>query len=201
MALLAFLVTVAFAPVWPDGAAAPRWALLSIVIPALLLVTPRVPWTAGHLLLYSFVVWCGATLIWAPVAYDGVEIFWHLCLFAAVFTVAQVRAFDVHKSYLFAALALLVNTAVVLLQFWNVLHPWVEDQKISGLFFNKNLGSETAVLVAVGLLVSYKRNYLLAFLVLIPVFLVPLSRGALLALAAGGLTALGPGRASPCSCW
>lgn len=190
MAVLAFLVTIACVPWWPDGANSPRWIVLSIAIPALLLVAKEAPRPAGLWLLYVFAAWAGLSLAWSPSVLDGLEIYWHFLLLVALAVLAATHRFDLKWVYLGSGLALAINSLLVIAQ----VGHWIDlpgTSAHSGLFFNRVFAAEAAAMVIVGTLWA-QRQWIFAFVptMSLQMFYPAVSRGALAGLGAAVLVAL-----------
>lgn len=181
-------MTVAFVSPFPDGSLAPRWALLSVAVPIVLLVRGWPCFTLGHWLFAGFLVLGGLSLLWTPSIYDGLDIYWHFLLFGGLLCIAPS---NLRPVYLGAGCALALNSIVVLFQVLG-FDPVNQTFGPAGLFFNKNFGAEAAVLVIIGLSCARRPRWgmLLAGASSVPLFVFPLSRGAWLALAVAGLIVL-----------
>jgi len=183
---LAFLVTIAFVSPFPDGALAPRWVVLSIAVPGLLLCLPRLPRLCfGHWLFGAFWCVCGLSILWTPDVFDGLYIYWGFTLFGGLLLTAPS---DLRPIFIGAGCALAINSVFVLLQVLGY-EPVTQAVPPAGLFFNKNVGAEATALVIVGLLCSRPaevrgpgwRGMLLAGAGSVPLLVPPHSRGAILA--------------------
>ncbi len=167
--IAAFLVAVAYVPWFADAANTPRWVLLSLLVPAAWRVQT---WIPAHIAGAVFIALAAASLLWTPVPIEGLQPLWQFILLGAVFCIG-VELENMEPIFVGAAWGLSVSSAVALFQ-----------HEPTGLFLNKNFMAEAAVLVAVGLMV-YKRWEMLPMLM--PAIFLPLSRGALLALAVAGV--------------
>lgn len=177
----AFLLTVLFVP-WISGAATtPRWALLSLATPLFLIFVPgRTTWTFAHLFGAVFLGWAAVTLTWTSGGYEGADVLWKLCLFAALFVCGS-RLSSLQPILIGAGLGFAVNSAIVLLQ-WAELVQMPEVQCCAALFVNPNYLAEPAALALVGA-AAYRLWWLVPGL--IPAVLAG-GRGPLIALAACG---------------
>jgi len=175
---VAFAVCIAFVPGWPDGSLAPRWAVLSIAVPVLLCCVGRVRASPGLYLLAAFVGFAGLSLAWTPAVLDGLYLFWPFCLMLGIFCLPACPK----AAYLGACLALIPNSIVTALQFWG-FQPFETIGLNPGIFFNKSFSAEISAMVAIGLIGTAR--WWLAPAVLVPLGLLPLSRGAIIAFGTG----------------
>ncbi len=161
--IASFAVTVAYVPWFADAANAPRWVLLSLLVPWAWRVRE---WTAVHIAGDVFLVVALLSLLWTPVPIEGLQPLWQFILLGALFCIGfEMETLEL--VFVGAGWGIAVSSAVALFQ-----------HEPTGLFLNKNFMAEAAVLIAVGLMV-YKRWELLPMLA--PAIFLPLSRGALLA--------------------
>lgn len=181
----AFLLTVTFVPWFSDLATGPRWALLSVGVPLLLLRTAVRP-TLGHLLGGLLFAWAALSLTWTPSLYDGLNGLWGLLLMGGIFCLgAQLPSLQPVLIGLGIGFAL--NSGVTLAQELG----WQGVPQIAppaGLFSNHNVLAYAAAPVLVGLLCE--RLWLLAALAVPSVVVImpggSMSRGPLLVLGAMG---------------
>ena len=184
MPLFAFFVTVAFVNPFPDGAMAPRWALLSLVVPWLLWRLRSISCSWGVLFLLLFVAWGAVTLCWSPVIWDGLYLWWHFALFAALVVISAASRVDMRKVYVAMALGLVLNSALVLGQIAGSIEL-NQTEGPGGLFFNRNFWFEASALVLVGLLAKDRFiQWIIAVPLVLPMFFVPPARAALMGLCA-----------------
>lgn len=162
--IAAFAVTVAYMPWFADAANAPRWALLSLMVP---LAWRPLAWSRLHTPGMVFIVLAALSLLWTPVVVEGLQPLWQFILLGALFAIG-VELESMEPIFVGAGWGLAVSSVLSLAQ-----------DVPTGLFLNKNFLAEAAVLVFIGL-VSYRRYALAA--ALLPAMLLPVSRGALLAL-------------------
>ncbi len=192
MVLLAFAVTVACVSPWPDGSNAPRWLLLSIAVPCILAV-PIHGGSAPPARQALVVLFMGATLLWSPDPWGGVDLWWHFALLAGATAIVTK---SIESVFIACGAGLAVNSFVVALQlagFEPVAH--VDGQLYSGLFFNNALQNCLVVLVIVGLLhIGRWPLLVLAATISLPLFVPPVSRVTILAFVAVGVSQLGSWR-------
>ncbi len=161
--IAAFAVTVAYVPWFADAANAPRWVLLSLIVPwagAKLI-------TAAHRWYWTFLLGATLSLLWTPVLIEGLQPWWQFVLLGSMLCIGA-DADTLEPVFVGAGWGMAVSSAVALFQ-----------HEPTGLFLNKNFMAEAAVLVFMGLRV-YGRDWL--SLLLLPAILLPNARGALLAL-------------------
>lgn len=182
LCVLAFGVTVACISPFPDGAIGVRWALLSIGVPALAIISrTHVPLVAISIL--------ASTLIWSPDPVGGLEVWWGLLLLGLLVAAAPA---DLRPVYWAVGAGLAINSIFAALQFAGfdpVSHPG--EPGVNGLFFNKMQQNNLIALAVIGLVsLNDWRAWALAAWSSWPLFVPPQSRGALLALAAPGVVLL-----------
>lgn len=185
MGLSSFIFTVLFWPGASGAAIAPRWAMIAVLAPIALMYLGPIRFTLGHLLGGLFVTWCGVSLLWTPVLVDGLDAMSKLIMLALIFCVgAQLKSLK--AVFVGAALGMTVNSGLSIIQVmgWD---GWPEVAKPGGLFMNKNIAAEAAVLVLVGAW-AYRLWWLIPGV--IPSVILTWSRGAILALLAVGAVAL-----------
>lgn len=180
MGIVFFILTVLVVPFMPAGATVPRWAFLSIVCAALLFKI-EIPLVAWLLIGYVTVM----TLV-APVGYDAAFLYWHFLLFVVVFLYAQ-RLGSLRGVAIGIGLAIAVNSLLVAFEtFGYRITPSTVPGAAGGLFYNHNLASETAAMVA-ALAIGYRLWWLLPGLMPTLAFG---SRAPVLALGVAGAVAL-----------
>lgn len=197
MVVFSFLLTICFWPGISGGATTPRWALMSVGIPILLLYR-RIPLTVAHLIGLLFVVWAGVTLIWTPNVYFGLNAYLQILLMAGAFLLGS--SLKTLRPVLIAlGVGFSINSVLVLMQglYWNPFH-YLEtpgNPSVVATFINGNLLAECAALTAIGL-AAYRVWWLLP--PLIPSILLPFTNGTprapLLAIAVAALVWLWPKR-------
>lgn len=170
MSYLAFLISVAFVPVFYTGAFNPRWALLAVGVP-LLLCFVKVRWTWTHTALAIFLGWCVYVLSWSPFPYDAIPTFAALLAFGGAFLLGH-RQKDGRALIIGLSVGVAVNACFALDQYlgdpiWTLtgIQKWSEFSPPSGLFSNRNMLAEIVTLVIVGCVV-YRFWYGLPFALL-----------------------------------
>tara|TARA_Y100000310_G_scaffold216969_2_gene218048 strand:+ start:1418 stop:2617 length:1200 start_codon:yes stop_codon:yes gene_type:complete len=192
MPLFVFALTILFCPAFAEAGNTPRWALLSIALPAFLilfksyLIGSRAP--AVHWVGFIWLAWAAVSLFWSLSFYDGVVGLWRWVLFGIAFYLgSQLRVDAIGRIALAFACGLALNGVLALGQseFKESL-PWLDWilQTVSpaGTFVNKNYLAESAlvgVVLALTLHLWWLRWPLAALCGL--GWLLPLSRGAMLA--------------------
>jgi hypothetical protein len=147
-----FVLTVLTIPFLPSGGTVPRWAFLSLVCAVLLF---RI---TIHPFLVLFTVFALVMAYVGPVGYEATFVFWHFLLLAVLFCWAQ--GADLKRITIGAALAMAVNSVVVLIQAftgWEGIPQLIPN---SGLFYNHNMGAEAAAMILV-LTVAYRLWWLI----------------------------------------
>ncbi len=181
-----FFVTAAYWPGLPGMALTPRWALLSILVPASILwLSPeRIQWRrsvawAGIALL----VYAALSLLWTTSLPDGLNGFWQLSLLGGL-TIIGHRLASLDRVFLGCAIGMGVSSGFIILEVLGVDLLQQLTQLRPGLFFNPNVVTETSALILVGCL-AY-RQYWTSLLVL-PALILTHSRGGMAALAIVGI--------------
>lgn len=192
-AWLTFFVGVTYFPLISGAATAPRWALLSIALPVMLLaflpysrdehssvsdVTNFNPFLGHHLAGGLFLLYATISMLWVEVWQDALDALWKFYLLAMAFAIGS-RLNDIRHIYIAFGYAITTNSVVMITQVWG-LWPFGG----AGLFFNPNFAGEAAALAIIGCLIC--RRYLLAAFCW-PSVVLSGSRGALLALAIVGV--------------
>lgn len=163
----AFLLTVTFVPWFADAATLPRWALLSVGVPILLLNAPIRP-TIAHLLGGLVIAWAALSLCWTPLIYDGLNELWKLTLMGGLFCLGA-NLPSLRPVLIGLGLGFAVNSGFSIAQEfgWEGVSQAVVP---GGLFSNHNLLAYAAAPVLVGLLLE--RLWLLAALTAPSVFVI-----------------------------
>lgn len=181
LAAYCFLIGIAFWPGTAGAGIAPRWALVGVGV--WLFVRP-VQITAGHFVMVLLVGWGALSLTWSAFPLDGIDALARLIFLTGAFFVGSSLT-SLRPVYLGFALALGVSSVIAIAQQFFGLNWFFQAVVPAGLFINKNTMAEIAVLVLVA--VTAERMWWAVPLIL-PAALLPLSRGALVALAAGLIT-------------
>jgi O-antigen ligase len=179
--ILGFLLAIAFNPFTFTGATSPRWALLAVALPFLCLRSPPGNFTITHLLGLVFIAWASITLIWTANLWDGLA----ALILIIILTSAFVYGTRLQSlNYIFTGMALGISVSSLIL----IIPPLHNLPSIvllypHGLFGNRNMLAEVAVLTALGCL-AYKQYWYIPGL-LPAIFWQPITRGAILAGLAG----------------
>lgn len=148
--LLSFVFSVIYSPGIASAATTPKWAFLSIAVPVAILLRRTSKVTLAHVLIASLVLYAIVSLAWTTVFFDGINVTWKLILFTGLVWIgAEVKS--IRSMLVGASLALWINSIVVIAQ----VHGWHGIPEVvspGGLFLNKNMGAEFAVLILVGLI-------------------------------------------------
>jgi hypothetical protein len=179
--LFAFAVTVAFISPFPDGAMAPRWAVLSLAPLIALRMGDAISW--GSL---AAIAYLAATLLWSPDRFMGVYLLWHFIVLAVIVS-RETR--DLESVFWAIGLGLAINTVFVMMQMEG-LRPVNATEGIyaPGLFFNRNQQNCFVALAIVGLLsIRDWRAFALAIFVSLPLFTSPIQRAPVAGLVAAAM--------------
>jgi hypothetical protein len=179
--ILGFLLAIAFDPFTFTGATSPRWALLAIALPIVCAFQSRKHLTFSHLLGGLFITWAAVSIAWTPNIWDGMNGLIQIIIIALCFVMGS-RENSLKACFTGLSVGITISSAILL------LHPILTFPSIvltypHGLFGNRNMLGEVAVLTALGCCV-YHRYWFIPGL-LPAMFWYPLSRGALWALAIG----------------
>lgn len=181
LGLLAFGTTVAFWPGVYGPATAPRWMLLTVALPLLLLFTrpaPEVTWP--HRLGLALLAWAALTMLWTPQPLDGLEVLVQLSVGAAAFIVGA-RAASLEWFYAGLGSGVAFSVGLALAQWYDPSSvAWTRTVYPAGLFVNAGVLAEAAVLV---LVVAVAQRMWVRAVLMMPALLVTGSRGAYAALA------------------
>lgn len=188
LAALAFLTTTLAWTGVAEAADTPRWALLSVAAPFLLIgraPTPR-PSAAACLALFLIVAW--ASLAWSPSLWDGLDRCWKLSLLAMLAALgASLSDREWRLAVLGFAAGVATNGALAILQ-WAEWPPALDlIHQIgtpAGTFVNKNRLAEAAALAFVALAATADRRLWWFCPPILAALLLPFSKGAILAAAA-----------------
>jgi hypothetical protein len=189
LAATAFLAGVLYLPM-PGAYEAPRWAAVQVGATAALIFVHPLRAGRAHWLGAAFLAWCAATAAWAVSSLDSAGALLQLVAGAAAFCVAaELDADDLRPFWTALALAACANAAVAVAQVlgWHAfdMTGLVAGQPV-GLFGNKNVMANLGAVAALGTLAlapGWQRAALLIGSLVCA--LLPLSRGAAVALVAG----------------
>jgi hypothetical protein len=186
LAILTFLVSVAYIPGVPSHTTVGRWFVMGVGV-AYLIRRASIHAGIGHWMGAAFLVWCMASLAWSASPNDTIGMTIQMLILAGVFCLA---AEEKDLSLCFEALAagMVISAAFGVFQIFGFRPTEQATGGAAGLFASKNTLAETAAVALVGVIALRKWAYLpgVAFAAI-----APLSRGALVALAAiGGWTAI-----------
>jgi hypothetical protein len=149
---LALLAAVAWLPHVIDPAMAPRWAVLAVFAPiVLLLIADRIPAPLGGAGA-AVLVMIAATLQWTPAYFDGVDELTHLLILATVFCIGA-AAQDLRAAWAGLALGVTVSAALAIAQVAG--YTGIEQVVVpAGLFMNKNLLAEAGLVALIPAVMS-----------------------------------------------
>ena len=176
MAYLTFALTVLLLPFLPAGATIPRWGLLAVAVPAIILwrtiAIPTGAWLVAAYVTLSLVV-TGTT-------YSGLNDYCTFWILLGAFCIGRSMT-DLKPVFVGAALGLWVNSAATILHALGVIHlPQTSEH--ATLFMNENSCVEAAAMVTAAIVI-YRVWWLLPGL--LPSLLIN-SRGPIVALALVG---------------
>lgn len=182
---LSFLVMTVYWPGMSGAATAPRWAAMALAA-ITVLIGPRIRITTAHVAGLAFLAWSGLTLLWSDLPDDGIGALFRLLLLATAFALGSQLA-SIKPVMIGAALGLAVSSAISIAQWngWEGL-PY-HGLPPSGLFYNKNYMAEVAALVTIWLVAE---RVWWAVPTLLPALILPMARGALIAVAFAGVVLL-----------
>lgn len=188
--IFGFLLAICFDPHLWTAATQPRWALLAVALPLLCAFSSPNHFELSKLLGLLFIAWASLSLIWTANILDGFgELIWILIIAQAY--IYGNRLFSLASIFTGLALGITVSSAILII-------PALRDLFVNsivlvyphGLWGNRNMMGEIAVLTLLGCLV-YQRYWYIPGLLPAIFFYKPEimsgtpSRGALLALVAG----------------
>lgn len=182
MMLFGAVLMLAFVPVFPGAGTSPRWVVLSLAVPAILLFSQTFP--RPPLLLAAFLAFVWASLFWAPHFAEALNMAWRLSLFGAIVLLGMTHPL---KPFLVGLALGMIPHAVLVLAQLGGYDGVPQTIPPGGLFVNKNFGGEAAALVLAGVVL-----YRLWWLVPAPLIAVGASssKAALLALGIGAIFAV-----------
>ena len=165
MPLLGFALAVAFVPGWYGAATTPRWALIAVAVPLILLFTrPQRHITAAHAFGLAVIGWAAVSMIWTANVYDGFDQLLQYLFLAGVFVLGA-RTADLKPVMIGFTWGIAVSSAIALVQWlghWGWI-VWPHGYAPSGLFINENYLAEPAALCLVAV-VAYRQWYLIPLL-------------------------------------
>lgn len=145
---LAFAVTVAYWPTWPDGALVPRWIVLSLFLPGLICWAEPLPrWLAA--VGAAFLSWVAVSSLWAHSLNEAIYETWRMALLCGAFWLGWSCR---DSRWFFAAFAtgVSLSAGIALGQkagIWDVAQATIGAP--AGLFGNQNWMAEAAAVAAV----------------------------------------------------
>ncbi len=143
-----FFLTIFVIPGFPSGALVGRWGLLALCA-AMLLFKTELPKSAWIFLAYLAVMaW------WGPVWYEAVNLYIHAAFFVVLYCYAA-QMTDLRRVAIGMGMGMAVNSIAVLSQHFAGWNGIPEITPGAGLYFNRNIASETAAM-ALALVVGYR---------------------------------------------
>lgn len=147
MGYLVFALTVLFLPFLPAGATVPRWGLLAVAVPAIVL-WKNVSVPAGAWALATYVT---VTLLLSGATYSGMSDYCLFWILLGAFCVGRAQL-DLRPVFIGAALGLWANSvAIILAKIGAIDLPHTSAHPT--LFMNENSSVEAAAVVVVALVV------------------------------------------------
>lgn len=146
---LGLIIPISYIPLWTGQDILTGWSVLSIALPFLFL--RRVQLGIGHYLGIAFLAYATLSMLWTENKTQGVWDLWILGCLAGCFLLGATR--DLRPLILGTAIGLGINDLVAIPQAFG----WAGIYETSiglpaGLFVNRDIFGETAVLVSIGLL-------------------------------------------------
>lgn len=163
-------------PGFVNAAMAPRWILLSISVPLLLLLI-RVRMTPGHWVVLGILIYATSTLLWTESRLDGIDALWKAAILAGVFCLGASIS-NLNQILRAMAWGLLLMLPLVIAQKLGLV-DMPQAAPPAGLFINKNILAELSAALLVSML--YQRRWILCIAPVICLMLIP-SRAAFVGL-------------------
>lgn len=151
MAILGFLIAVAYCPAFTSGSVA-RWIVLAAGLPLLSLDPRGVPAlvSAGLALVLGYAI---LTLLWSPDPLGGLLSIFHLILFSGVmFAASWLKSID--RVMVAIGWGLAISAAICIAQSLGFMLGIPSDAEPSGLFVNRDFLAEAAAPVFVWALLT-----------------------------------------------
>lgn len=146
--IVSFFLAVCYVPYWASAATAPRWAFLSLALPALMVVRDIVvPWAVLVIVGVLF------GLIWlSPNPYEAGYVFWLYLLYILAFFIGRDLP-DLKQVFVGLALGLWVNSAVVIGQYFRIFDDMIfrGGSNYAALYGNYIPAGEAAAMVVIAL--------------------------------------------------
>lgn len=162
LALVVFLTAIAYLPGIASAATAPRWAVLSIGMTALLCGVARCRMSPAHYLGLAFMLYAWATIAWSDQPLSSIGYAWQLTALAAAFVVAA-EIPDVAWGRVWDALAIGVSlsapVAIAQVFGWDGVQA-VSQPPYVGLFLSKAFLAQAGAIALIPALL--RRRWLLA---------------------------------------
>ena len=185
--IFGFLFAICFNPYIWTAATQPRWSFLAIALPVMIwrnqYSAPN-HFTLIHVIGISFLTWATASLLWSPNLPESFNGMIQLLIAAEAFVLGA-RLPTLKPIFMGLAIGLTISSLIII----SPLQQLVAHQPISihleGLFGNRNMLAEAAVLTAIGC-IGYRLWWFIPGL--IPAILMPqMARGAIVGGLAAGL--------------
>ena len=151
--IFGFLLAICFDPYIWTASTDPRWALLAVSLPLLIAITPPNTFTFAHLAGLLFIAWASLTLTWTSNLWDGLGELSQLYAIALTVCLGS-RLKSLENT--FKGLSIGITFSSLLLLIPQIRFESVVQIYPHGLFGNRNMLSEIAVLTALGL-IAYRK--------------------------------------------
>jgi hypothetical protein len=154
VAVLAALVLIAVIPGTTGFATVPRWALLAVAVPMLLMWASAEDRIIGHgpeVPLVLFLCWAALSFLWAANTIDAIGALMKWAIIGGTFMVGLLTT-NMRAVWIGAGVGIVINCAVAGAQLHGTIDwaPTASGDHPAGLFFNRTLLAEVAALVLVG---------------------------------------------------
>ena len=179
LAVLALLTTLVDVPGLCSGASLPRWWLLAIGLPLVVIPNPRHLAPAAAAGLVIAIIWAVILAPWAPLT--GLLDLYFLAVITLAIVVAAHPDVDVDPAITAMCAGVVVSSIIAAGQGLGIIDPWGSVRPV-GLFLNSEVLAETAAPLLIYALARGKIGLVIA---LIPAIVFPAGRIALVAVALG----------------
>jgi hypothetical protein len=157
VAVLAALVLIAVIPGTTGFATVPRWALLAVAVPMLLMWASAEDRIIGHgpeVPLVLFLCWAALSFLWAANTIDAIGALMKWAIIGGTFMVGLLTT-NMRAVWIGAGVGIVINCAVAGAQLHGTIDwaPTASGDHPAGLFFNRTLLAEVAALTLVGCVV------------------------------------------------
>lgn len=185
-AIFGFALTSAYWPGITGAATTPRWLVASLLVVALFFI-PRVRLTVTHWLGLILIGWLLLSLLWSEGQIDGVDAGIKLVIVATAFAVGSTLS-DTRPLLIGASVGIGVSSCFVIAQWlgWSGIETY--DNRLAGLFYNRDRLASAAAMVAIWLCADRPSRLWLLLPLVAPSLILAPSRAAWLAFLVGIFT-------------